>query len=164
MTSRRATAGEGRSIPPSREGQHWWRLLVGRLRVLDPDERLALAGCTVIVVSLLLPWYGVTIAGGLVKTGLSSFGFAQLALLLTVASALLLIERSSRGEPLPRPLREGTLLIAAGAWAAILIGFRIADRPDLGLGPVGLRYGVFVALAGAAMIVIAGARRRRAGR
>lgn len=118
-------------------------------------------GCAVVLASLLLPWYGVPIAGGLVKTGLADFGFAQLALLLTVGAALLLLLRSAQGGRLPRPLREGTLLAAAGIWAGLLIGFRILDRPDFGLGfHVGLRYGIFVALAGAALITVAGLNKR----
>ena len=52
----------------------------------------------------------------------------------------------------------------AGAWAAILVGYRMVDRPEFGLvgaDRTGLRYGIFVALAGAGLLVIGGLRKRR---
>jgi hypothetical protein len=134
------------------------------LRTLTAGERLAVAGAAIVVASLFLPWYGVTLAGGLVKTAIGTFGWVEAALLLTVGSAAFLILICSRGYELPRPLNEGTLLVIAGAWAAILVGYRIVDRPEFGLVGVdrtGLRYGIFVALAGAGLLVIGGLRKRR---
>jgi hypothetical protein len=70
----------------------------------------------------------------------------------------------ARGQSLPRPLDEGTLLVVAGAWTALLIGYRMLDRPDFeiaGAGHVGLRYGIFIALIGAALMIVGGVRGRR---
>jgi len=136
------------------------------LRALGAHDRLAALGIAVVAVSLLLPWWGVTFAGGLVKTPLGSLGFVEVAILLTLAAAAYLIARSARGHTLPHPLHLGTLIAVAGAWSAALISYRIFDRPDFGPGQlsaerVGLRYGIFVALAGAALIVVGGLRRRR---
>ena len=138
--------------------------VVGVFRSLAAHERLAVAGAAIVVASLFLPWYGVTLAGGLVKTALGTFGLIEAALILTVGSAAFLILSSTRGYTLPRPLDEGTLLAVAGAWSALLITYRIFDRPDFelaGAGRVGLRYGIFVALIGAALLVIGGLRKRR---
>jgi hypothetical protein len=138
--------------------------VVGLFRSLAAHERLAVAGAAIVVASLALPWYGVTLAGGLVKTALGTFGLIEAALLLTVGSAVLLILSSARGYTLPRPLDEGTLLAVAGGWAALLIAYRMFDRPDFelaGAGRVGLRYGIFVALIGAVLLVIGGLRKRR---
>ncbi|HZA89202.1 MAG TPA: hypothetical protein VE401_03135 [Solirubrobacterales bacterium] len=138
--------------------------VVGIFRSLAAHERLAVAGAAIVVASLFLPWYGVTLAGGLVKTALGTFGLIEAALILTVGSAALLILSSARGYALPRPLDEGTLLAVAGVWAALLIAYRMIDRPDFelaGAGPVGLRYGIFVALIGAALLVVGGLRKRR---
>ncbi len=135
--------------------------LLGRL---SAEERLAAAGIAVVVASLFLPWYGVTLAGGLEKTAVGTFGLIEAALLLTLAGAAYLIAICSRGLDLPRPLNEGALLVAAGSWSAILIAYRMLARPEFalpGVGPVGLRYGIFVALGGTALIGLAGLRKRR---
>lgn len=134
------------------------------IRSLSAHERLAALGAVIVVASLFLPWYGVTLAGGLVKTAVGTFGLIEAALLLTVGSAVLLIVACSRGYSLPRPLNEGALLVAAGAWSALLIAYRIMDRPDFelaGAGRVGLRYGIFIALIGAGLLAAGGLRERR---
>jgi hypothetical protein len=117
-----------------------------------------------VVASLFLPWYGVTLAGGLVKTAAGTFGLVEAALLLTVGGAAFLILICARGFSLPRPLHEGTLLVAAGVWAGLLIAYRMLDRPEFdlaGVGRTGLRYGIFVALLGAGLLVVGGLRKRR---
>ena len=54
--------------------------------------------------------------------------------------------------------------MAAGAWAAVIVLYRIADRPRFTLAghdePYDLHYAIFVALAGALIIVTAGLRMR----
>jgi hypothetical protein len=138
--------------------------VLGVVRSLTAHERLAGAGAAIVVASLFLPWYGVALAGGLVKTPIGAFGLVEAALLLTVCSAAILILICSRGFSLPRPLHEGTLLAAAGVWAALLIAYRMLDRPEFelaGVGRVGLRYGIFVALIGAILLVVGGLRKRR---
>jgi hypothetical protein len=138
--------------------------LTDPIRSLSAHERLAALGAVIVVASLFLPWYGVTLAGGLVKTAVGTLGLIEAALLLTVGSAVLLIVACSRGYSLPRPLNEGALLVAAGAWSALLIAYRIMDRPDFelaGAGRVGLRYGIFIALIGAGLLAAGGLRERR---
>ena len=49
------------------------------LRTLTAHERLAAAGAAIVVASLFLPWYGVTLAGGLVKTAIGTFGWVEAA-------------------------------------------------------------------------------------
>jgi hypothetical protein len=133
------------------------------LRSLGAHGRLAAAGGAVVAVSLLLPWYGVTFAGGLYKTPLGTFGWVEAALLLTLGAMALLLVRSARGARLPRPLHVGTLVALAGAWTLVLIAYRLVDRPDFGpLGATaGLRYGIFVGLGGAVVLLLGGLRLRR---
>ena len=54
--------------------------------------------------------------------------------------------------------------MVAGTWAALIVLYRIADRPRFTLAghdePYDLHYAIFVALAGAVVIVIAGLRLR----
>ena len=127
-----------------------------------PGERIAAIGALVVVGSPFLPWYGVPVSGGLSKTGFDSFGLAQLAMLITAAAALVLIARRMRGYEPPRPLGAGGLLIAAGIWIGVLLCYLIADRPDeiAGSVNVNVRLGPFVAIGGAAAMIVGGMRVR----
>ena len=65
----------------------------------------------------------------------------------------------------PRPLTVGGLLVAAGAWAALIVVFQMYARPNFNFGGVDqnydLRYGVAVAFIGSLLIALAGVQRRR---
>ena len=134
------------------------------LRSLGAHERLAAIGVGFVAVSLLLPWYGVAF-NDLVRTPLSALTFLEVAIIVTLAATAYLIVRSERGPAFPRPLHNGTLIAVAGAWTVLLVIYRIAVRPDLGIFGeaygVDLRYGIFVALAGGVLIIIGGLRCRR---
>jgi hypothetical protein len=134
------------------------------IRKMGPNERLAGVGALVVIASLLLPWYGAPIANDLVKTGFGNFNFATAAMLLTAAAAIYLIIEVGDGYRPPRPLTVGTLLIVAGVWTALLILYQMIDRPQFHFDTLNddynVRYGTFVALGGAAAIVLAGTRRR----
>jgi hypothetical protein len=118
---------------------------------------MAVVGAAVMVGSLLLPWYESPISNDLVLTGFGAFGWAEAA---TVFLAL----QGGGGYVPPRPLREWALFVAAGCWAAAIVLYRIADRPRFTLAghdePYDLHYAIFVALAGAVIIVMAGLRMR----
>lgn len=126
-------------------------------------------GVAVIVGSMLLPWYD-TPVGDLVQTGLGGFSFAEAAILLTCAAVVFLALRVGGGYVPPRPLTEWGLFVAAGVWIALIVLYRMVDRPQLDLDlelvrlqrEYGLGYGIFVALGGAALIVMAGLRSRGA--
>jgi hypothetical protein len=142
--------------------------LLRDLRGLRGDERLAVAGVGVMLFSMPLPWY--TVSGSdLVRTGFGSFGWAEGAMLLMGAAVVFLAMQMGGGYSPPRPLSESGLLIAAGIWIALIVAYRMLDRPnleiDLPLGgdiarEYGLGYGLFVALAGAALVIGAGVRAR----
>lgn len=142
--------------------------IVRDLRGLGGDERLAVIGVGVIAASLFLPWYGVPVANNLVQTGFGAFTWAEAAILLTGAATVFLALRVGGGYVPPRPLREWALFVAAGVWIALILGYRMIDRPELSFDvdvisierTYGVRYGIFVALAGAGIIVAAGLRRR----
>jgi hypothetical protein len=125
---------------------------------------MAVVGAAVMVGSLLLPWYESPISNDLVLTGFGAFGWAEAALVLTAAATVFLALRGGGGYVPPRPLREWALFVAAGTWAAVIVLYRIADRPRFTLAghdePYDLHYAIFVALAGAVLIVVAGLRMR----
>ncbi len=139
--------------------------MLGSLLRLGRFERLAALGAIVCLASLPLPWYELRFTSGLGKSGFGSFGFAEAALVITLAAALALLVRVGAGRRPPLPLHEGTLLAVAGAWSAAIVGYLMFDRPtaifadfptDYRLG-----YGIFVALGGAVVLTLAGLRIRR---
>lgn len=127
-------------------------------------ERLAALGAVICFASLPMPWYRIRFASRFAKSGFGSFGFAEAALLITVGAALILLIEVARGRRPPLPLHEGTLILVAGIWSAGIVGFLMVDRPSTTISDFptdfGLSYGIFVAMAGAAMIAIAGWRIR----
>jgi hypothetical protein len=138
--------------------------LLSDLRGLGGNERIAVIGAGVMVGSLALPWYESPISNDLVLTGIGAFGWAEGALVLIAAATTFLALKAGGGYVPPRPLREWGLFVAAGSWAALIVLYRIADRPRFTLAghdePYDLHYAIFVALAGAVIIVMAGLRMR----
>lgn len=136
------------------------------LASLRPAERLAALGGVAAAGSMLFPWYGIELEliSGFSQTGLEAFNFAHAALVATAGAAIVLVWRCAGGDPPPRPLGEGALLIAAGLWIGLLIAYLAVDRPDeiAGFSKVRLRYGIFVALGGAAALILGGLRLRTA--
>ena len=134
------------------------------LRGLGGNERIAVIGAAIMVGSLILPWYESPISNDLVLTGIGAFGWAEGALVLVAAATVFLALKGGGGYVPPRPLREWGLFVVAGSWAALIVLYRIADRPRFTLAghdePYSLHYAIFVALAGAAIIVMAGLRMR----
>jgi hypothetical protein len=140
------------------------RKLLRDLRGLGGNERIAVIGCAVMVGSLLLPWYQSPISNDLVFTGIGAFGWAEGALVLIAAATTLLALQCGGGYVPPRPLREWALFVTAGCWAALIVLYRMVDRPNFTLSghdePYDLHYAIFVALAGAMIIIAAGLRMR----
>jgi hypothetical protein len=154
-------------VAASRSSNGWGSLprkLLRDLRGLGGNERIAVIGCAVMVFSLLLPWYQSPISNDLVLTGIGGFSWAEGALLLIAAATTLLALQGGGGYIPPRPLREWGLFVAAGSWATAIVVYRMFDRPPFTLGgrdePYDLHYAIFVALAGALIIVAAGLRMR----
>lgn len=138
------------------------------VRGMGADERLGSLGALIVCASLILPWYGGPIADDLVQTGVGAFSFAEAALVLTAVAVLVLCLQLGRGYSPPRPLSAGGLLLATGVWAALIVVYRMFDRPEFTLigfdEPYELRWGIFVALTGAFVIILAGMRARHARR
>jgi hypothetical protein len=138
--------------------------LIRDLRGLGGNERIAVIGAAVMVGSLFLPWYESPISDELVQTGFGAFGWAEAALVLIAAVTVFLALQCGGGYVPPRPLREWALFVALGCWAGLIVLYRIADRPQFTLAghdePYDLHYAIFVALAGAVIIVMAGLRMR----
>jgi hypothetical protein len=164
VAASRSTRGEGaRKRDPFNLGE-LPRQLVRDLRGLSGNERIAFLGAATIVGSMLLPWFRAPVSSDLVQTGFGAFSFAEGALILVAAATTFLALECGGGYVPPRPLREWGLFVTAGVWAALIVVYRMLDRPDFQLAGIDdsyeIHYGIFVALGGALIIVMAGLRLR----
>ena len=124
-------------------------------------------GGVAVPVTMLFPWYGFKLGSPLSSTALDSFNLTHAALLLTAAAVIVLLWKTEDME-LPRPMTPGGLMIAAGVWSLVLVGYAFADPPDqlesiATIGGVRMRYGAYFAAGAAAAMVAGGMRARRDG-
>lgn len=147
---------------------------VGRAwRNLPSERRLAAVAAIGLFVTLFLPWYQETvIAGGATPnlrsasaslTGWGAFSFVEAAVLLVAVGVLVLLFIRAEGKAFHVPGGDGGVITAAGIWTAVLIVWRMFDKEGTtGHGQYattsGIEWGIFVALAVAALLAYAGTR------
>lgn len=113
------------------------RVRRGAVRVwrrLRFEQRVAVAGALLLAISTLGP-----------------FSFVEAAEILIAIGVLALLSARAEGRRFQLPVRDGTVVLAAGAWAGLLIAVRLLDRP-LGQN--------LLALGCAAILVVAGISER----
>ncbi len=108
--------------------------LVRTFRLLGPEQKAAAVGAVLLAVSTFGP-----------------FSFVEVAEILVALGVLALLRARALGKRFHLPFGDGTVIAAAGIWAAALIVVRLFDRP-LGQN--------LLALACAAILILAGARER----
>lgn len=154
-------------------------------RVLASEQRLAAAAALGLFLSMLLPWYVKTFVVASTKSGqvqpsnltashdltaFGSFSFVEAAVLLVAGSILVLLFARGEGKAFHLPGGDGPVITLAGVWAGVLIFYRMLDTPHTShAGPtvvtdVGLKWGIFFALAAAIGLAFAGYRVRAAHR
>ena len=140
---------------------------------LPPEHRMAAVAALVLVLSMGLPWYQRTAdpgsGSGLASQSLNAFGvftFVEAAILLVACGVLFLLWARMQGKAFHLPGGDGLVIMLAGGWAALLLIWRVFDRPgdELRGVVVGVQWGFIVALGAAAALVAAGARVRAAHR
>lgn len=150
--------------------------LINAWRALGREERTTALVSLGLFVSMLLPWYSKTetfvVHGAASSTEQSlsafqAFSFVEAAVLLVSAGVLAMLFARAEGRDFQLPGGDGTIVTIAGAWAAILIFYRLLDKPGLQgnakiSATVGVKWGIFIALLVALGLVYAG-RRIRAG-
>jgi hypothetical protein len=147
----------------------------GALRGLAPELRLAAGAAGALAFTLILPWYeksffATTGSGTVAVTDSLSafqvFTFVEAAVLLVAAGVLYLIWARSQRKAFHLPGGDGTVIMAAGAWAVLLLVWRLFDKPDVNDpgATVGIQWGMFAALLAAGLLTAAGARVRAAHR
>ena len=140
---------------------------------LDGDGRFAAGAAAALLVTMFLPWYekSVVIPGSraFATDTISAFGavsFVEAAIFLVSAGVLVLVLTRAEGARFHLPGGDGTVIFAAGLWAAALIFYRVFDRPDVSGegGTVGIQWGFFVAFVAAGALAYAGRRMHAASR
>jgi hypothetical protein len=140
---------------------------------VDRDQRFAGIAAAALLFTMFLPWYekSVVIPGskGFAKDTISAFGavsFVEAAIFLVAAGVLVLVLARGERRAFHLPGGDGTIILAAGLWAAALIFYRVFDRPNVSGegGTVGIQWGFFVAFVAAGALAFAGQRIRVASR
>jgi hypothetical protein len=137
---------------------------------LRADQQLAGLAALALLGSMFLPWYEKSVVGPrgdrFVSDTVSAFGavsFVEAAVFLVAAGVLALLFTRAEKREYELPGGDGTVILAAGVWAALLIFWRVFDRPDVhgSGGTVGIQWGFFVAFVAAGALASAGRRMRQ---
>jgi hypothetical protein len=128
----------------------------------------AAGAAAALMLTLFLPWYSAVFRGNEARSfnrsAFGEFSFVEAAVLLVAVAVLYLIWARSQQKAFHLPGGDGTVIMAAGAWAFLLIVWRLFDTPEADNAEFGLQWGIFVALAVAGLVTAAGARVRAAHR
>jgi hypothetical protein len=140
-------------------------------RALAPDQRLAAVAAIGLLVSMFLPWYqkNVVVDGRIVAPSITAFGvlsFIEAAIFLISVGVLALLFLRAERRAFHLPGGDGTVVFAAGLWAAFLLFVRVFSRPEVhgNGGTVGIQWGFFIAFVAAGALAYAGWRMRLAAR
>ena len=146
-------------------------------RAMEPEQRLAAVASLGLVISMFLPWYSKTVvfasSSHATRTSLNAFeafSFVEAAVLLVSAGVLTALVARAERRNFQLPGSDGAALIVAGAWTALLIFYRLLDKPGLQNSArtasidVGVEWGIFIALLLAIGLAYAGTRMRTAQR
>jgi hypothetical protein len=109
----------------------FFRGVARRWRLASPEQRVAGAAATLLIVSTFGP-----------------FSFVELAIVLVGLAVLVLIRARADGREFHLPFGDGAVIAAAGVWCAVLIIVRVFDRP-LGQNLLALGCALLLFLAGA---------------
>jgi hypothetical protein len=141
---------------------------INAFRALPRELQHAAAAAAALMATLFLPWYSAvfrgTELGSFNRSAFGEFSFVEAAVLLVSAGVLYLVWARSQRKAFHLPGGDGTVIMGAGAWAALLIVWRLFDTPESQDAEFGLQWGIFVALAAAVVLAAAGARVRAAHR
>jgi hypothetical protein len=141
---------------------------MARLKELSGDQQRAGIAAAALFLSLLLPWYSHSeLANGrqIVTERLSAFrvfSFVEAAVLLTAAAVLYLLYARAQRRAFHLPGGDGWAITIAGGWVVFLLVWRLFDKPQFNGNPVGVEWGLFVAIVVGGVLAAAGQRLRAA--
>ncbi len=136
---------------------------------LAPEQRIATVAALALLVTMFLPWYDLQSldrkTDAINSHSISAFGdvsFVEAAVFLVAAGVIALMFARAERRDFHMPGSDGAVVMAAGAWAALLIFYRVFSRPDGHGYPVGIEWGFFLAFVAAGTLGYAGWRMRAA--
>ena len=134
---------------------------------LGPEQRIATIAALALLVTMFLPWYDLQSldrkTGVINSHSISAFGdvsFVEAAVFLVAASVIALMFARAERKDFHMPGSDGAIVMVAGAWAALLIFYRVFSRPAGHGYPVGIEWGFFLAFVAAGVLGYAGWRMR----
>src|SRR6266705_2802564 len=145
-------------------------------RALEREQRQAALAALGLFVSMFLPWYsktntfverGAAKATQTISNAFQAFSFVEAAVLLVSAGVLAMLYARAQRRDFQLPGGDGLIVMIAGGWTAVLIFFRLLDKPGLQgnqriTATVGVQWGIFMALLVALGLLYAGTRMRAA--
>ena len=145
MLPPRAPAGPDRRPAPRQVVPGYW------------GERLAWIAGLILAISAFTDWYAGTQADGLTLsvTGWHIGALGKLVFFIGLATLILEALREA-GIELPATVPESLVLIALGALATIFVLIRVISIPDTFFGTAGRGIGIFISLAAAVLLIVAG--------
>jgi hypothetical protein len=154
---------QGAQTFPARIASGW--------RAMAPEQRLAAVAALGLLITMFFPWYGLQSlnrkTGEIHSHSINAFGdvsFVEAAVFLVAAGVIVLLFARAERRAFHLPGGDGMIVTIAGGWAALLIFYRVFDRPDGGGYPVGIEWGFFLAFIAAGGLAFAGWRIRQAHR
>ena len=133
------------------------------------------AAAAALAATVVLPWYEKSffvlsgrrpVSATASLSALQVFSFVEAAVLLVALGVLFLVWARSQRKGFHLPGGDGTVIMAAGGWAVLLLVWRLFDKPSVSDpgATVGIQWGMFAALLAAGVLVASGARVRAAHR
>jgi type IV secretory pathway TrbD component len=136
-------------------------------RAMEQEQRLASVASVGLLATMFFPWYGLQSldrkTGTISSHSINAFGdvsFVEAAVFLVSAAVIVVLVARVEGREFHLPGGDGTIVMVAGAWAALLIFYRVFSRPAGNGYPVGIEWGFFLAFVAAGGLAYAGWRMR----
>jgi hypothetical protein len=153
--------------------------LAAAWRALEREQRYAALAALGLFLSMFLHWYSKTETrvehGATLKpvqislTAFQDFSFVELAVLLVSAGLLAMLFARAERRRFQLPGGDALIVMIAGGWTALLIFYRLLDKPGVqsnhrstAAATVGVEWGIFIALLVALALLYTGMRMRAA--